>query len=281
LPGRLDGKVAVITGGASGMGRATSLLFSREGAAVVVADINDEGGEQVAGECVEAGGRAVFQHTDVTEEEQIVAMIRRAVDEYGRLDVLYNNAGGSRAVGFDAPTEDWDYDHKLNVRAAYLGIKHAAPELRQAGGGSIISTASDNGIRTLPHTHAYATFKAGVIKLTESAAQVLGPDRIRVNAIAPGWIITPMLVGGLPGDWADAEAIGAKAQPYPRHGTPEDIARCALFLASDESEFVSGVTIPVDGAWLTLGLQTPACHAEIARVAGKAQERSDWLEQPT
>ncbi len=276
--GRLDGKVAVITGGASGMGRSTSLLFAAEGAAVVVADVNAEGGEAVAQQCVANGGRAVFQRTDVTEEEQIVAMLRRAVDEFGRLDVLYNNAGGSRAVGFDAPTELWDYDHRLNLRAAYLGIKHAAPELRQAGGGSIISTASDNGIRTLPHTHAYASFKAGVIKLTESAAQVLGPDRIRVNAIAPGWIITPMLAGGLPGDWADAQAIGAKAQPYPRHGTPEDIARCALFLASDESEFITGVTIPVDGGWLTQGLQNPACEAELRSVLERTGARPEWME---
>jgi NAD(P)-dependent dehydrogenase (short-subunit alcohol dehydrogenase family) len=182
-------------------------------------------------------------------------------------------------MGFDSPTADWDHDHLLNLRAPYLGIKYAVPEMRKAGGGSIISTSSDAGIRALPHAHSYGSFKAGLIKLTESAAQVLGPDRIRVNAIAPGWIITPMLVGSLPGEWEDAQAIGATAQPYPRHGTPEDIARCALFLASDESEFITGVTIPVDGGWLVQGLQNAACDAAVASAVERSGATPEWMEK--
>jgi NAD(P)-dependent dehydrogenase (short-subunit alcohol dehydrogenase family) len=261
------------------MGRASARLFAGEGAAVVIADINAAGGEAVEQECTAAGGRAAFHGADLTDAGAVEALIEFAVETYGRLDVLYNNAGGSRAIGFDAPLEDWEHDHQLNLRAPYLGIKYAAPVMRRGGGGSIISTTSDAGIRALPHVHAYASFKAALIKLTESAAQVLGPDRIRVNAIAPGWIITPMLVGGLPGDLEDAKAIGAKAQPYPRHGTPEDIARCALFLASDESEFITGVTIPVDGGWLVQGIQNSACDAEVASVARRAGTVPEWMDE--
>jgi NAD(P)-dependent dehydrogenase (short-subunit alcohol dehydrogenase family) len=274
--GRLEGKVAIVTGAASGMGRASAILFAQEGASVIVADVNAEAGEAVVEECIAAGGTAAFQRTDVTVESDIKQLVARAVADFGKLDVLYNNAGHARSVGFDGPTEDWDYDHALNVRSVYLGIKHAAPELRKAGGGSIISTSSVTGIRSLPQIHGYATFKAGLIMLTESAAQMLGPDRIRVNSIAPGWIITPGLVNTLPGDLDDAKRIAARAQPYPRHGAPEDVARCALFLASDESEFITGVTIPVDGGWLVMGLQTAACDAEMAAVVAKSGTTPDY-----
>jgi NAD(P)-dependent dehydrogenase (short-subunit alcohol dehydrogenase family) len=267
--GRLDGKVAIVTGSGKGMGRAIATRFAEEGASVVVSDVDDESGDEALLAITGAGGTAVYQHADVTVEADIVGLVNRAVSEFGQLNVMYNNAGGGRSSGLDASIEDWDYDHALNVRAAWLGIKHSMPELKKVGGGSIISTASVTGMRPLPAIHGYATFKAGLIMLTVSAAQELGPHRIRVNAIAPGWTITPALVGTLPGDLEDAKRIASKAQPIPRHGRPEDIANCALFLASDESDFITGVTIPVDGGFMTLCVQTPEVEAEVRAVVEK------------
>jgi len=267
--GRLDGKVAIVTGSASGMGRASATLFAQEGAAVVVSDIDDAGGDETLQGILAAGGTAVYQHTDVTREEDIHVLVERAVSEFGKLDVMVNNVGGAQSTGLDCAIEDWDRDHAINVRAAFLGIKHSMPELKKVGGGSIISTASVTGIRPLPGIHGYATFKAGLIMLTQSAALELGPHRIRVNAIAPGWTITPALVNTLPGDLEDAQRVASKAQPFPRYGQPEDIARCAVFLASDDSEFISGVTIPVDGAFLTMCNQTPEIEVEIREIVSR------------
>lgn len=277
--GRLEGKVAVVTGSGSGIGRAIATRYAAEGAAVVVADIDDEHGHETVEDIRKAGGTGVFQHADVTREADIEALIGQAVVEYGRLDVLYNNAGGGQSSGLDCSVEAWDHDHALNVRAAFLGIKHAVPELKKAGGGAIVSTASVTGIRPLPAIHGYATFKAGLIMLTQSAAQELGPFNIRVNAIAPGWTITPALVATLPGDVEDAKRIAAKAQPIPRHGRPEDIANLALFLASDEAEWITGVTIPCDGGFLTMCIQTPESDAEVRRVMEReGQAPTYWRE---
>jgi NAD(P)-dependent dehydrogenase (short-subunit alcohol dehydrogenase family) len=252
--GRLDGKVAVITGAASGMGRATAIRFAGEGAAIVIADLNQDGGEGTVRECKENGGRAVFQKTDVSAETEIKAMVARAIKEFGRLDIIYNNAGIGGAVGplEQISVEDWDRSQAVLLRGVFLGIKHSVPEMRKVGGGSIISTASIAGIRGFAGLHAYCAAKAGVVNLTRSASLEFAKDKIRVNCICPGGINTPILHRNQPGVKEAMEEWLAKGQPIPRAGHPEDIAATALFLASDDSEFVTGQAIVVDGG-LTVG----------------------------
>ena len=253
--GRLDNKVAVITGAASGMGRATASRFAGEGAAVVISDLNQEGGEAAVRDCRENGGRAVFQKTDVSSEGEVKAAVARAVGEFGRLDIIYNNAGIGGAVGpiDQVKVEDWDRTLGVLLRAVFLGIKHAVPEMRKAGGGSIISTASIAGIQGYAGIHAYSAAKAGVVNLTRSAATELAKDRIRVNCICPGGILTPLIYNTFPGGQPAAAAFLAKGQPFPREGRPEDIANMALFLASDEAEWVTGAAMVVDGGYTAQG----------------------------
>ena len=253
--GRLDRKVAVITGAASGIGRGTALCLAREGAAVVAADLNSQGGEQVIGEIAAAGGQAVFQHTDVSSEPDIKALVDRAVSEYGRLDIMYNNAGLVGAVGpiEKLNADDWDKTIAVLLRAVFLGIKHAVEPMRKAGGGSIISTSSIASFLPSPYGAAYAAAKGAVISLTRAAALQLGPDRIRVNCICPGAINTPIW-GSMPA-FSDPVAVAQlldQFQTIPRVGRPEDIASMVLFLASDESEWVTGQAMIVDGG-LTVG----------------------------
>ncbi len=257
--GRLDKKVAVITGAASGIGRSTAIRFAGEGASVVIADLNREGGESVVRDCKENGGNAVFQHTDVSQEAAIQAAVARAVKEFGRLDIIYNNAGLGGAVGpiEQITVENWDRTMGVLLRAVFLGIKHAAPEMRKVGGGSIISTASVSGLRgSPPGVHAYCAAKAGVINLTRSAAMELAKDKIRVNCICPGGINTPLISNRVPGGEEVLGQMMAHFQPIQRAGRPDDIAAMALFLASDDSEWVTGQAMVVDGG-LTAGLGGP------------------------
>jgi len=251
--GKLDGKVAVITGAASGMGRATAIRFAKEGAAVVVADLNSQGGELVVSEIAAAKGRAVFQRTDVISEDDIKAMINRAVKEYGRLDITYNNAGLGGATGRveNIKSEDWDKTFHVLTRAVFLGIKYSIEPMRKVGGGSIISTSSVAGLRGVSGLAAYSAAKAAVISITESAAIDLGHDRIRVNCICPGGIVTPLTVRGNPAGEDAAAKNMARMQPIPRAGRPEDIAAMALFLASDEAEWITGTAMVVDGGMNT------------------------------
>ena len=248
--GRLDGKVAVITGAASGIGRGTALCLAKEGAAVVVVDLNSQGGEQVIGEIAAAGGRAVFQHTEVSSEPDIKALVDRALSEYGRLDIMFNNAGLPGAVGpiEKVSADDWDRTIAVLLRAVFLGIKYAVEPMRRAGGGSIISTSSIASFLPSPYGAAYAAAKGAVISLTRAAALQLGPDRIRVNCICPGFINTPIL-GSVPA-FSDPVAVAQlldHVQTIPRVGRPQDIASMVLFLASDESEWVTGQAMIVDG----------------------------------
>ncbi len=247
--GKLEGKVAVITGAASGMGRASAMLFAKEGAAVVVADLNSQGGEMVISEIAATGGRAVFQRTDVTSEADIKAMIDRAVKEYGRLDITFNNAGLGGAVGAleNIKADDWDKTFAILTRGPFFGIKHSIAAMRKSGGGSIISTSSVAGLRGVAGLHAYSAAKAAVVNLTESAAIALGHDRIRVNCICPGGVNTPLIHRGLPGGEEAAEKGMARMQPIPRAGKPEDIAAMALFLASDDAQWITGTAMVVDG----------------------------------
>ena len=253
--GRLDGKVAVITGAASGIGRGTALCLAKEGAAVVAADLNSQGGEAVIGEIASAGGRAVFQHTDVSSEPAIKSVVERAVKEYGRLDIMFNNAGLVGAIGpiETVSADDWDRTIAVLLRSVFLGIKYAVEPMRKAGGGSIISTSSVASFLPSPNGAAYAASKGAVISLTRAAALQLGRDRIRVNCICPGVIATPIW-GLIPGmeNPAVLEQVLGNAQTIPRVGKPEDIANMVLFLASDESQWVTGQAMIVDGG-LTVG----------------------------
>src|SRR6202166_4031320 len=219
---RLKGKVAVITGAASGIGRATAIKFAGEGAAVVIADLNVEGGEAAVRDCKENGGRAVFQKTDVSAEAEIKALVARAVKEFGRLDIMWNNAGIGGAVGplEQITVEDWDRSQAVLLRGVFLGIKHSVPEMRKVGGGSIISTASIAGIRGFSGLHAYCAAKAGVVNLTRSAALEFAKDKIRVNCICPGGINTPILHRNQPGVKEAMEQGLAKGTPCSPRGAP-------------------------------------------------------------
>src|SRR5579863_1030484 len=247
--GRIQGKVAVITGAASGMGRATAIRFAKEGASVVLTDLNSQGGETAVAECAAAGGRAVFQRTDVTSEADIKAAVARAVKEYGRLDIIFNNAGVAGAVGpiENVASADWDRTIAVLLRAAYLGMKYSIPEMRKAGGGSIISTASVAGLRGVGYLAPYSAAKAAIVNLTQAVAIEVGHDRIRVNCICPGGVNTPLIHRGRPGAEEQSEKSMARMQPIPRAGKPDDIASMALFLASDEAEWISGTAMVVDG----------------------------------
>ena len=249
--GKLDGKVAVVTGAASGLGRASAMRFASEGAAIVVADLNSQGGELIVAEIAAAGGRAVYQRTDVTSESDIRSLIDRASREYGRLDITYNNAGIIGAMGsIETTTEaDWDKTFAILTKAVFFGIKHSIAPMRTAGGGSIISTASIAGMSGSFRLHAYSAAKAAVINLTRTAALEVGKNKIRVNCICPGVISTPLVHGGLPGGKEALDPMLAKAQPLGRAGQAEDIANMALFLASDESSWVTGAAMVVDGGF--------------------------------
>ena len=252
--GRLDGKVAIITGAASGIGRGTAIRFAGEGAAIVIADLNVEGGEAAVRDCKESGGRAVFQKTDVSSEAEIKALVARTMKEFGRLDVTYNNAGVGGAVGplEQISIEDWDRSQAVLLRSVFLGIKHSVPEMRKVGGGSIISTASVAGLHGVAGMHAYCAAKAGIVNLSRSAALEFAKDRIRVNCICPGGINTPLVHRDQPGVKEALEELMVKGQPIPRAGHPEDIAGMALYLASNDSEWVTGQAMVVDGG-LTIG----------------------------
>ncbi len=272
--GRLDGKVAVITGAASGIGAATAKRFAAEGAAVVVGDLNEAGGRAVVEACLQTGGRAAFQAVDVSREADVAALVRRAVDDYGRLDVLFNNAGLGGAIGplESVSVDDWDRTQAVLLRGVFLGIKHAIVPMRAVGGGSIISTASIAGIRAGAGPHAYSAAKAAVINLTRTAAVELAKDSIRVNCICPGGIHTPLLSSRFPGGAEGLTPLLAMLQPLPRAGYPEDIAAMALFLASDEAGFVTGASMVVDGGFTAGGSMLPTMPPPPAEYAGPSFE---------
>jgi NAD(P)-dependent dehydrogenase (short-subunit alcohol dehydrogenase family) len=258
MAGRLEGKVALITGGASGMGRATVIRFLAEGAAVVVADLNEETGKQTLAEIERsgAGARARFARTDVTSEVQVQEAVELATREFGRLDVVFNNAGIVGAVGsiLDTEVEDWDFTFAAVTRSVFLGIKHGGRAMRSAGvDGSIINTASVAAFSGGGGPVAYSAAKAAVINLTRAAALELAAHRIRVNAICPGAILTPLVHRGRE---AKLRQLFADMQPWPEAGEGHHIAAAALFLASDDAIFVTGESLVVDGGAMAKGPAT-------------------------
>ena len=262
MSGRLDGKVAVITGGASGMGAATVRKFVAEGARVVIADVQEEKGRALA---EDIGPEAVFAFADVCREADVQGMIEVAVTEFGGLDCLFNNAGFGGVTG-DIETTDMGEPYERTVGAMLTGVvagmKHAVPHLKARGGGAIISTASVAGIRGGMGPHVYSGVKAAVVNLSRSVAMELGPFSIRVNAICPGGIATPIFAGQLAQSGGNEDYAAAvrpflqQMQPVPRAGEPEDIANAACFLASDEASFITGQALVVDGG-LTAGNWVP------------------------
>jgi NAD(P)-dependent dehydrogenase (short-subunit alcohol dehydrogenase family) len=248
--GRIDGKVALVTGAASGIGEATAALFAREGARVVVADLQDELGQQVVERIRTAGGTAHYIHSDVAVAEDVGGMVRSAVDTYGRLDILFNNAGLARGgTVTELSEDDWDLTIDVDLKSVYLGCKFAIPEMRKAGGGSIISTASIAGLRGSPRLTAYSAAKAAVINLTRSIAAEAGNFGIRVNCICPGIIATPIWrqIGIADEQQQERWQLAGQRVLLKRVGMPEDVAKGALFLASDDAAYVTGHALVIDG----------------------------------
>ncbi|MBE3561738.1 MAG: SDR family oxidoreductase [Ktedonobacteraceae bacterium] len=252
---RLQGKVMVITGAAQGIGRGCAQLAAREGAHVIIGDIQQDAGEAVAASIRASGGKALFQRTDVTSEADCRTLIQTAVETWGRLDVLVNNVGWyPRATLEETTTELWEQVLQVNLRGAFYCCKYAVPAMRAAGGGSIINIGSINGIQGLPNLIAYASAKGGLLALTRTLAGAYATDNIRANYIIPGWVLTE-------GERALQHSRGisdeeleraGKSLRLGRHQTPEETAYAVIYLASDESAQVTGIILNVDAGETSL-----------------------------
>jgi NAD(P)-dependent dehydrogenase (short-subunit alcohol dehydrogenase family) len=252
---RLAGKSIVVTGGAQGIGRACAELLGREGASVVVGDLREEGRDVADSICEAAGqpdpsrGRAVFRQADVTREDDCAALMRSAVEAFGRLDGLVNNVGWFPRASLEETTADlWHRVLDVNLTSAFFCSRHAAPHLRAAGGGSIVNIGSVHGIQGLPTLVAYSAAKGGLLSMTRTLAGALARDRIRVNYVVPGWILTETEIGVQRGLGVSEEQLRRQggALPLGRHQTADDIAYAVLYLLSDESSQVTGATLNVD-----------------------------------
>jgi NAD(P)-dependent dehydrogenase (short-subunit alcohol dehydrogenase family) len=252
MTGKLAGKVALVTGAGSGIGRASAQLFASEGAAVAVVDLREDAATETAGKISADGGRAVAIGADVTDADAIAAAVARTADELGRLDVVYNNAGiGSTGSVADAAEDDWDRCVAINAKGTFLTSRASVPHLEASGGGAIVNQGSVAALVGVANFAAYCAAKGAVVALTRSMAIDLAPRGIRVNVICPGTVFTPlmepMLTARGGGDMAKGLAMTVAKYPIGRLGTPEEIARLALFLASDDAAFITGSTFTADG----------------------------------
>lgn len=234
-------QVVVITGAAGGIGKGLAAAYAKQGAVLVTADVDEEAGERNARELNESGGEATFVKTDIRKEQDVIRLMDTAVAEYGRIDILINNAGVSRwKPVYELTAEEWDDVLGINLRGTFLCSREAAGRMKQAGRkGSIVNIASTRAFMSEPDSEAYAASKGGIIALTHALAVSLGPDGIRVNCISPGWIET--------GDYSALRETDHKQHPAGRVGRPEDVFRACCYLTDPDNDFVTGVNLMVDG----------------------------------
>jgi NAD(P)-dependent dehydrogenase (short-subunit alcohol dehydrogenase family) len=248
---QLEGKVALVTGAGSGIGRATAQAFARVGAKVVIADVVPLGGEETVRLIEAEGGEATFIKTDVSKAAEVEALVQKAVETYGHLDYAHNNAGieGAQASTVDCTEDCWDRTIDINLKGVWLCMKYEIPEMLKNHGGAIVNTSSVAGLVGFANLPAYTATKHGVAGLTKVAALEFAKQGVRVNAVCPGVIRTPM-IERFTADNPEAEAQFTAGEPIGRLGTPEEIAKAVVWLCSDEASFVTGAAIPVDGGWV-------------------------------
>jgi NAD(P)-dependent dehydrogenase (short-subunit alcohol dehydrogenase family) len=251
MTGQMAGRVALVTGGSSGIGKATALAFAHEGARVVIASRTQETGEQVVRGIREMGGEAIWVRTDVTQAAQVESMIQETVAAYGRLDYAFNNAGSGGSGGLVAEMEEKDWDANITgyLKSVWLSLKYEIREMLRQGGGAVVNNSSVDGQRGFPWDPAYSAAKHGVLGLTKSAAMQYAAQGIRINAVCPGWIRTPPVESALEHE-SEAERQMILHQPIGRLGRAEEVAEAVVWLCSDRSSLVVGTALAVDGGYL-------------------------------
>ena len=275
MSGRLEGKVAVITGAASGIGAATAKTYVDHGARVVLGDIQDEAGEGMAA-ALGGASRAIFRHCNVTSEAEVEALVEAAIAEFGQIDIMFNCAGIVGALGpmSTTPVEEWKLTIDIMINGVFYGMKHASRYMKEAGSGSIISMSSTAGVMGGLGPHAYAAAKHAVVGMTKNLAAEVGGYGVRVNCIAPAGMATPMVADVMTGDHQNLEeTIATLAELSPlkgRAGLAQDVANAALWLASDESGYTSGLTLTVDAGATTGSTAEPPAFAEYAPMVREA-----------